>query len=274
MKGLKGILTLTLLFALSLGITACNNGGSKDKASGKETIKIGVSEVPHGEIVNALKDEFAKEGLDVQTVVFDEYTKPNLALNDKELDANYFQHKPFFEKFSKEHNLKLEILGYVHIEPMGVYSKKYKTLDEIPEGSEILIPNDVSNGARALLFLEQKGLIKLKDSQNYFSTEKDIVENKKNLKFTPLDATGIPRAYVDVAAGVINANYALTAGLNPVKESIALEDLKGPYQNLVAVREGEKNQEKFKKLIKVLNSEACKKFIEEKYKNAVLPVFK
>ena len=132
----------------------------------------------------------------------------------------------------------------------------------------------MSNGARALLFLEQKGLIKLKDSQNYFSTEKDIVENKKNLKFTPLDAAGIPRAYVDVAAGVINANYALTAGLNPVKESIALEDLKGPYQNLVAVREGEKNQEKFKKLIKVLNSEACKKFIEEKYKNAVLPVFK
>ena len=113
MKGLKGVLTLGLLFALSLGITACNNGGGGDKNSEKkETIKIGVSEVPHGEIVNALKDEFAKEGLDVQTVVFDEYTKPNLALNDKELDANYFQHKPFFEKFSKEHNLKLEILGY------------------------------------------------------------------------------------------------------------------------------------------------------------------
>ena len=229
--------------------------------------------MPHAEITEALKDEFAKEGLDVEVKVFDDYVQPNLALDQGDIDANYFQHIPYLENFAKERGLNLENLGSVHIEPMGLYSDKIKSLDELKDGDEVLIPSDPSNGRRALLLLEKNGLITLKDDTKEDITEKDIDQNTKNLKFTPIEAANIPNVYKDAALAAINTNFALGAGLNPSADALALEDKDSPYANIIAVRKGDETKDKFQKLIKVFQSEACKKFIEEKYKGEIYPAF-
>ena len=260
---------------LSLALVGCGNGAQKANQAGNakeatktevadNTIKIGVSPTPHAEIIEALQPQFEEAGLKVEAVVFDDYIQPNEQLAAGDLDANYFQHGPYLEEFTKQNNLELTSVGNVHIEPMGVYSDKVKTVEEIKDGGEILIPNDATNGGRALLLLEQVGLIKLKDSSNLLSTEADIVENSKNLKFVAMEAQNIPNTYKDAELAVINANYALGAGLVPSKDALLLESGDSPYANLVAVRTGEEGQEKFKKLIEVLNSDAAKKVIEEK----------
>lgn len=285
---MKKIFTLLLALTLLTTLVACNNSTgntNKDKAeTGSETktetqtdddnkIIIGVSPVPHAEITEALKDEFAKEGLDVEVKVFDDYVQPNLALDQGDIDANYFQHIPYLENFAKERGLRLENLGSVHIEPMGLYSDKIKSLDELKEGDEVLIPSDPSNGRRALLLLEKNGLITLKDDTKEDITEKDIDQNTKNLKFTPIEAANIPNVYKDAALAAINTNFALGAGLNPSADALALEDKDSPYANIIAVRKGDETKDKFQKLIKVFQSEACKKFIEEKYKGEIYPAF-
>ncbi len=266
--------------ALTTLLTACggNTGSTAPKttepAAGElEKVVIGVSPAPHGEIVEALKDEFTNAGLEVEIVSFDDYVQPNLALADGSLDANYFQHRPYLETFSAEHILDLTVIGQVHVEPLALYSSKYKSIEELPDGAEILVPNDPSNGARALILLESAGLIKLADPTNLKATEADIVENTKNIKFTPIDAANIARTYTDVDAGIINANFAIDAGLNPVKDGLLVEGEYSPYANVVVVKTGRENEEKFKKLIEVLNSEAARKFIEEKYEGNVNPVF-
>ena len=206
--------------------------------------------------------------------IFDDYIQPNLQLEAGDLDANYFQHKPYLDSFTEERNIDdLDVLGYGHIEPMAIYSEKYKSVDEIEDGAEIIIPNDPSNGARALILLEDAGLIKLKDKTNLNSTEKDIAENPKNLKFTAMDAPSIAQVYKDAGAAVINSNFAIGQGLDPTKDSIFLEPTDSPYANLVAIRKEDADKEKFKKFLKVLNSEEAKKFIEEKFKGAVIPAF-
>lgn len=269
---------------LSLALVGCGNGAQKANQAGNakeatktevadNTIKIGVSPTPHAEIIEALQPQFEEAGLKVEAVVFDDYIQPNEQLAAGDLDANYFQHGPYLEEFTKQNNLELTSVGNVHIEPMGVYSDKVKTVEEIKDGGEILIPNDATNGGRALLLLEQVGLIKLKDSSNLLSTEADIVENSKNLKFVAMEAQNIPNTYKDAELAVINANYALGAGLVPSKDALLLESGDSPYANLVAVRTGEEGQEKFKKLIEVLNSDAAKKVIEEKFEGAVVPTF-
>lgn len=285
---MKKIFTLLLALTLLTSLVACNNSTgntNKDKAeTGSETkaetqtdddnkIIIGVSPVPHAEITEALKDEFAKEGLDVEVKVFDDYVQPNLALDQGDIDANYFQHIPYLENFAKERGLNLENLGSVHIEPMGLYSDKIKSLDELKEGDEVLIPSDPSNGRRALLLLEKNGLITLKDDTKEDITEKDIDQNTKDLKFTPIEAANIPNVYKDAALAAINTNFALGAGLNPSADALALEDKDSPYANIIAVRKGDETKDKFQKLIKVFQSEACKKFIEEKYKGEIYPAF-
>lgn len=282
----KRIVNLALALVVALGITSCakkeenklsetSNSTKVTESSLKEDnkIKIGVSPVPHEEIIEALKDQFKEKGLDVEIVAFDDYVQPNLALAQGDLDCNYFQHQPYLDSFSKEHDLKLKSVGAVHIEPMGFYSDKIKSLDELQEGDEVIIPNDPSNGARALLLLEKNGLIKLKDSTNLNSTEKDIAENKKNLKFTAVDAATIPNVYKDAKGAVINSNFALGAGLTPGVDSIVIEDKDSPYANIVVVKEGDENKEKFKVLMEVLQSDDCKKFIEEKYKGSIHPSF-
>ena len=285
---MKKIFTLLLALTLLTSLVACNNSTGNTNKNDAETntetktetqtdddnkIIIGVSPVPHAEITEALKDEFAKEGLDVEVKVFDDYVQPNLALDQGDIDANYFQHIPYLINFAKERGLNLENLGSVHIEPMGLYSDKIKSLDELKDGDEVLIPSDPSNGRRALLLLEKNGLITLKDDTKEDITEKDIDQNTKNLKFTPIEAANIPNVYKDAALAAINTNFALGAGLNPSADAIALEDKDSPYANVIAVRKGEETKDKFQKLIKVFQSDACKKFIEDTYKGEIYPAF-
>lgn len=272
---MKKIFTLLLALTLLTSLVACNNAtnNTETKTDDDNKIIIGVSPVPHAEISEALKDEFAKEGIEVEVKVFDDYVQPNLALDQGYIDANFFQHIPYLENFSKERGLNLVSLGSVHIEPMGLYSDKIKSLDELKDGDEVLIPSDPSNGRRALLLFEKNGLITLKDDTKEDITEKDIDQNTKNLKFTPIEAANIPNVYKDAALAAINTNFALGAGLNPSADAIALEDKDSPYANVIAVRKGEETKDKFQKLIKVFQSEACKKFIEDTYKGEIYPAF-
>lgn len=285
---MKKIFTLLLALTLLTSLVACNNSTGNTNKNDAETntetktetqtdddnkIIIGVSPVPHAEITEALKDEFTKEGLDVEIKVFDDYVQPNLALDQGDIDANYFQHIPYLINFAKERGLNLVSLGSVHIEPMGLYSDKIKSLDELKNGDEVLIPSDPSNGRRALLLFEKNGLITLKDDTKEDLTEKDIDQNAKNLKFTPIEAANIPNVYKDAALAAINTNFALGAGLNPSADALALEDKDSPYANIIAVRKGDETKDKFQKLIKVFQSDACKKFIEDTYKGEIYPAF-
>lgn len=266
---------LVLVLALGLVLTACGtkDEGKVESSEGLEKVVIGASPSPHEEILEALEDEFKAEGLDVEVVSFDDYVQPNLALADGDLDLNYFQHKPYLEEFCADHNLELTSLGPVHVEAMALYSTKYDSIDQIPDGAEILIPNDPSNGARALLLLASEGLIELKDPENVKATEEDIIANHKNLKFTALDAVNIARSYTDVDGGIINANYAIDVGLDPSKDSILREDKNSLYANLLVCRTGEENKESYQKVLKVLNSEKAREFIEEKYQGNISPAF-
>lgn len=283
MKLIKTLSIVALSSLIALASVACGTAPATPAASSeatqasteapaKQKIVVGASATPHAVILNGLKEEFEKAGLDVEVQVYEDYVQPNLALADGSLDANYFQHLPYFQSFSKEHNLKLAALGTVHIEPMGIYSAKHKSLDELQDGEEVLVPNDVTNLARALIILDEQGLIKLSEKRLDVTVE-DIVENPKNLVITPLTAATIPSAYVDVAAGVINMNYVISAGIDPNSALVREKGENNPYANLVAVREGEETQEKFVKLYQVLSSEASKNFIEKEFKGEILPAF-
>lgn len=236
-------------------------------------VVIGTSPTPHGEIVEGLSEEFKNAGIEIEVVNFDDYIQPNLALADGDLDLNFFQHVPYLETFSEEHNLELEVLGQVHVEPLALYSDKYDSVEDIPEGSEILIPNDPTNGARALLLLEQEGIIELSDPSDINATEEDITSNPKNLTFTALDAANIARTYTDVDGGIINANFAIDAGLNPTEDGLIVEGDQSPYANVVVSRSGEETNEIYLKFIEVLNSDAAREFIETEYEGNIKPVF-
>lgn len=236
------------------------------------SIKVGVSPVPHAEIINAVKDKLAKEGVNVELVEFNDYVQPNLALNDKSLDANFFQHKPYLEEFCKSRNLKLVSIGAVHLEPMGVYSNKIKDIKALPEGAHVAIPNDPTNGGRALLVLQSAGLIKLKDGAPITATPQDIASNPKNLKFSELEAPQLPRALEDADIAVINMNFALEAKLDP-KNAIYTEGADSPYANIVAVRAGDEKRPELQKLMKALQSKEVKDFIEKKYGGSVKAAF-
>lgn len=238
-----------------------------------ETIKIGVTPVPHAEIMEFIKEDMAAKGINLELVEFNDYVVPNIALNDGEIDANFFQHDPYFQANKEQNSLDLVSIGVVHIEPIALYSAKYESIEELPDGANIIIPNDATNGARALLLLEKAGLIKLEDPSNINATEEDITENPKNLTFTPMDAAAIPRAYADADGAVINSNFAISAGLNPITDGLIMEEGDSPYANLVAVRAGEEKEEKFAKLMEALHSEKVREFLLEKYEGAVVPAF-
>jgi D-methionine transport system substrate-binding protein len=269
------VLATTALLSLAVLAGGCGgstNGGSSD-ANKKVTVTVGASPVPHAEILNEIKPILAKEGVDLKVVEFTDYVKPNLALADKELDANFFQHKPYLDKFMAERNLKLEDAGKVHLEPMGVYSHKIQDLKDLANGSKVAIPNDPTNGGRALLLLQSAGLITLKDPSNITSTINDIATNPKNLQFIELEAAQIPRSVDDVDIAVINTNFALEAGFNPLKNALYLESKESPYANILVVRAGDTSRPEIQKLIKALQSPEVKKFIEDKYQGAIIPSF-
>ena len=242
-------------------------------ADGAATLSIGVSPVPHADIIRFVEPALKAQGVNLKIVEFSDYVQPNLSLNDKELDANFFQHKPYLDDFSAQRGLKLASLVAVHIEPMGVYSKSVKAVAETPEGAKVAIPNDPTNGGRALKVLETAGLIKLKDGVGELATVADVAENPKNLKFVEIEAAQLPRSLDDVALAVINSNFALGANLNPVKDAIAIEAKDSPYANIVAVRAGDESRPEIQKLKAALTTPDVKKFLEEKYQGAVVPAF-
>ena len=273
----KILLVAVALLGIAALITGCSSNEKKttDQAanSKKVVLKVGATPVPHAEILNFIKPMLAKEGIDLQVIEFSDYVKPNLALNDKELDANYFQHVPYLEKFASERKLPLISLVKVHIEPMGIYSKSIKDIKNVPFGSHVAIPNYPTNGGRALSILQAAGILKLKDGVGVGGTVADVVENPKGLEFVEVEAALLPRTLDDVALSVINSNFAMEAKLNPVKDALFSEPKDSPYANIVAIRKGDENRPELQKLAKALTSPEVKKFIEEKYKGAVVPAF-
>jgi len=270
-------ISFLLILALSIFVFGCSNDNAKSATDTKQnksiTVKVGATTIPHAEILNFIKPMLARDGVDLEIVEMADYVRPNLAVAEKELDANYFQHIPYLEEFAKEHKLSLAIATKVHIEPMGIYSQKIKSLDELTDGASVAIPNDPTNGGRALLLLEKAKLITLKPDAGITATIQDIVENPKNLDFKELEAPQLPRSFEDVTLAVINTNYALDANLNPTKDALIIEQADSPYVNILVVRTGDEKRPEIEKLAKALTSPEVKKFIEDKYKGAILPAF-
>ncbi|MCY1666060.1 MetQ/NlpA family ABC transporter substrate-binding protein [Rhizobium sp. SL86] len=235
-----------------------------------ETIKIGVTPGPHAQIMEEVKKVAAGKGLDLDILEFSDYVVPNQALADGDLQANSFQHQPYLDNQVKDRGFDLVSVGQTVNFPMGIYSKKVKSLDELKDGASIAIPNDPTNGGRALLILADKGLIKLRDGAGLKVSPADVVENPKNFTFAELDAAQLPRALDDVDASVINTNYALEAGLDPAKDPIAREGEKAPYINVIAVRSADKDAAWVKTLVESYHSAAVKDFVAKQFKGAVI----
>ena len=236
-------------------------------------LSVAATPVPHAEILEFVKPALSKEGVNLKVKVFTDYVQPNVQVAEKRLDANFFQHQPYLDEFNKSKGTNLVSVAAVHLEPLGAYSSKYKKLDELKDGATVVIPNDATNAGRALLLLDKAGLIKLKDSKNILSTPKDIVENKKNLKFRELEAATIPRVLTQVDLALINTNYALEAKLNPEKDALFIEGSDSPYVNILVARPDDQNSEDMKKLVAALHTPEVKAFILEKYKGAIVPAF-
>ncbi|MFJ7937967.1 MetQ/NlpA family ABC transporter substrate-binding protein [Peribacillus sp. NPDC096622] len=278
---MKKFLGFALILVLSIALAAC--GSEKDKSGSdmeKESKKIvvGASNVPHAEILEEAKPLLKEKGIELEIETFQDYVLPNKALNDKELDANYFQHIPYLESQIKENGYDFVNAGGIHIEPIALYSQKYKSIDKLPEGATIIMSSSVADHGRALSLLEKNGLITLKKGiDKTTATTKDIVENKKNLKFdADYEAALLPKIYEsgEGDAVLINSNYAIDAGLNPLEDSIAIEDSESPYVNVIAVNKGDENKEAIKALVEVLHSKDIQDFILKEYKGAVVPADK
>ena len=268
-----GLATVMVLGAF----TGCGKSESKsDSKADDKTITVGATPSPHAEILKEAKDILQKQGYELKIVEYNDYVQPNLATQSGDLDANYFQHNQYLEEFNKEKGTSLVSVGNIHYEPFGIYAGKTKSIDKLAEGAKVAVPNDTSNEARALLLLDAQGLIKLKDGAGLTATKKDIKENPKKLDIVELEAAQIPRSLKDVDIAVINGNYALSAGLNAKKDALATEDAASEvaktYANILVVKKGNENNAGIQALYKVLKSDEIKKFIEDKYSGAVVPI--
>ena len=264
----KKVLALTLALALALGLTACGGG---DK-----TVKVGATPAPHAEILEIAKDLMAKDGYTLEIVEYNDYIQPNNSVEDGSLLANYFQHITYMNDFNQSGGTHLVNAAGIHYEPFGLYAGKTASLSELADGAQIAVPNDATNEARALLLLEQEGLIKLNDGVGLNATKSDIAENPHNYEIVELEASQLPARLQDVDAAVINGNYAIDAGLK-VSDALAVEAADGAaaeaYVNVVAVKEGNENSEAVKALVKALQSDEVRTFIESTYDGAVVPLF-
>ncbi|MBQ6623020.1 MAG: MetQ/NlpA family ABC transporter substrate-binding protein [Mogibacterium sp.] len=281
MKNIKKVWAIALILVLALAaLTACGGGSSEEAAGGEaegdKTIKVAASPTPHAEILGAVSDSLKEEGWTLEVIEFDDYVQPNVATTEGDVDANYFQHVPYLDEYNAQNGTNLVSVGGVHYEPMGVYAGTKKSFDELAEGDQVGIPNDATNGARALLLLQDNGVIKLKDGAGVTATEQDIAENPKNIKIVPLEAATIPASLPDLALGVINANYAIGADLK-IDEALATEAADSlaadTYVNVIVVNEENKDSEKTKALVAALQTDEVKKFIEDTYAGAVQPKF-
>lgn len=274
---MKKWISLLVAAVVVLALAACGKSESAEEKTNK--LVVGASNVPHAEILEKAKPILKEKGIELEIVTFQDYVLPNKALADKELDANYFQHIPYLEAQMKEHGYDFVNAGGIHIEPIGVYSKKYKSLEELPNGAKIIMSNSVADHGRILSMLEEKGLIKLKEGVDKTkATVDDIVENPKNLVFeADIEAGLLPQVYKNNEgdAVLINANYALDAGLDPAKDPIAVESPENnPYVNIIAVRKGDEKRKEIQTLVEVLQSKEIQDFILQKYNGAVIPATK
>ncbi|MCX5556253.1 MetQ/NlpA family ABC transporter substrate-binding protein [Streptomyces sp. NBC_00038] len=259
--------------ALGLGFTACGSGSDSGSGDG-DALVVGATAVPAGEVLSYIKKDLAeKAGLDLEIQEFTDYVLPNTALQEGSLDANLYQNQPFLDDFNKSKGTDLVSVVKPYLPPMGVYSKKVEDVTELADGATVAVPNDVTNEGRALKLLASKGVITLKEGAGTTASPEDITANPKHLKFKELEPAQLPRSLDDVAVAVINNNYAQDAGLSPATDAILLESAKdNPYANLLAVKKGNEDDPRVKKLAELLTSPEVKKFIEDKYKGSVLPV--
>ncbi|MEL7560639.1 MetQ/NlpA family ABC transporter substrate-binding protein [Stutzerimonas chloritidismutans] len=238
-----------------------------------DELNVAATAVPHAEILEFVKPQLAEQGVDLKVKVFTDYVQPNIQVAEKRLDANFFQHQPYLDEFNKGKGTELVSVTGVHIEPFGAYSSKHKSLEALPKGATVVIPNDATNGGRALLLLQKAGVITLKDGAGITATPKDIAENPKNIKIRELEAATLPRVLTQVDLALINTNYALEAKLNPTEDALFIEGNDSPYVNILVARPDNKDSAAMQKLANALHSDAVKQFINEKYKGAVVPAF-
>lgn len=246
---------------------------SAHAATAAETLRLGVENGPHAEIAVLVKNQLAKDGIDVKITEFTDYSRVNPALADGDLDANSYQHQPYLDQQVKDRGFKIVSVAKTIVFPMGVYSQKVKSLAELPQGAKFGIPNDPSNGGRALLLLQAKGILKLKPGSGITPTAADVVENPKKLKIVEVDAAQLPRALPDLAAAAINTNFAIEGKLDPSKDAIARESAESPYVNVLVVRQADTAKPWVKKLVAAYHSPEVKKYIETKYPGIVVPGF-
>ncbi|HEX2981615.1 MAG TPA: MetQ/NlpA family ABC transporter substrate-binding protein [Anaerolineaceae bacterium] len=289
----RSFVLFSLIAALALLLSACGaspaqnatptaaDAAPADTTTGDSAaadlieVKVGASPVPHADILKFVQDNLATQaGLKITVIEFTDYVQPNLALGDGQIDANFFQHAPYMEDFAKEHNLELVAVAKVHIEPLGIYSKKVTSLDQVPDKAMVTLPNDATNSGRALRLLEANGLIKLADDAGITATVKDIVDNPKQLDFKELEAAQLARSLDDTTLAVINGNYAIDAGLKPNEDALALEAGKdNPYANVLTVLKGHESDPGIQKLAELLTSPEVKQYLETTYQGSVIPAF-
>ena len=292
---MKKLLALTLALVLCLGLAACGGGTSTDTDTNADTssdadtngdaatngetitLTVGATPNPHAEILAQVKDDLAAEGIDLVVKEYSDYVVPNTAVEEGDLDANYFQHTPYMEEFNEKNGTHLVSVGKVHYEPMGIYPGLTKTLEELPDGATIAVPNDTTNEARALQLLAAQGLIELKEDAGLNATPNDITSNPKNLQFKELEAAMLPQTASEVDLSVINSNFAMEGGMNPATDSLASEDADSEaaqtFANIIAVKEGHENDPAIQALVKALQSDKVKEYIEKTYSGAVVAVF-
>ena len=277
-KTLRKLFAAALVGALSVSMLAgcgSSNGDSKKDSAENKTIKVAASATPHAEILEYAKTALKEKGYDLEVTIFDDYVKPNEVVESGEFDANYFQHEPYLNSFNEEKGTHLVIAGKIHYEPFGIYPGTKKSLDDIADGDTIAVPNDTTNEARALLLLQDNGIIKLKDGAGINATVNDIEENPHNIEIVELEAAQVARVVDETSFVVLNGNYALQAGFSVSKDALAYEtsdsEAAKTYVNVIAVKEGNENNEAIKALVDVLKSDDVKKYINDTYGGAVLP---
>ena len=263
------LMNAAAIAAVGFSLAACSRGGGEVDTSGP--LRVGATAVPHAEILEQVRPLLAAEGVILEIKVFNDYVQPNVQLAEKRLDANYFQTEPYLNEFNTARGTDLKTMAGIHIEPLGIYSKKHTKLDELPQGAEVVLPNDASNTGRSLLLLQSAGLITLKKGENPLQTVADVKDNRKGLVFREVEAATIPRILPQVDAAVINTNYALDAGFKPRTDSLALEGSDSPYVNYLVIRPESAQDPRLIALANALRGEAARAYIAQRYEGAVIP---
>ena len=282
---MKKTLALLLAVVMVLALAACGSSAKTEAPAAEAeapaaegtTLRIAASPTPHAEILAVAKDLLAAKGITLEIIEYTDYVQPNLVVDSGELDANYFQHMPYLESFNAENNTNVVSAGLIHYEPFGIFAGKTAAIADLPDGAQISIPNDATNGARALLLLQQEGILTLKDGVGIEATVYDIVDNPKNVEIVEMEAAQLPLSLEDVDLAVINGNYALDAGLNPATDALAIEDASGDaaqtFANLIGVKAGRENDPAIVALVEALQSQEVADFINSTYNGAVVPIF-